>query len=118
MKTGSESGMAKDFSRDIYNSTRWRKVAHAYAESQHYVCERCHNRSFVGTGKPARFIVHHKQHLTPANVTDDSVVYGWDNLELLCIYCHNAVHGQGLDREVLFDDEGQPIGLLNHGTGK
>lgn len=106
--------MAREFSRDIYNSHRWRKVAKTYAESQHYVCERCGNRSFVGTGKPPRFIVHHRVHLTPENVKDDNVVYGWDNLELLCIYCHNAVHGQGLDREVLFDADGQPVGLINH----
>ena len=106
--------MARAFSKDIYNSRRWRKVAHAYAESQHYVCERCHNRSFVGTGKPPRFIVHHKTYLSPKNVGDDSVVYGWDNLELLCIYCHNAVHGTGMGRECVFDDDGNPIGILEH----
>ena len=110
-----EDGMAKDFSKDIYNGWRWRKVAKAYAESQHYVCERCHNKSFAGTGKPAHFIVHHKHHLTPENVHDDSVVYGWDNLELLCIYCHNAVHSQGIDRECRVDDDGNPVGILDHG---
>lgn len=106
--------VAREFSKDIYNSQRWRKLAHAYAESQHYVCERCQNHSFVGSGKLARFIVHHKQHLTLENVDDDSVVYGWNNLELLCIYCHNAVHASGLDRECLFDDDGNPIGIIDH----
>ena len=106
--------VAREFSKDIYNSQRWRKLAHAYAESQHYVCERCQNRSFVGSGKPARFIVHHKQYLTLENVNDDSVVYGWNNLELLCIYCHNAVHASGLDRECLFDDDGNPIVIIYH----
>ena len=110
--------MAKDFSKGIYNSRRWRAVAKAYAESQHYICERCHNRSFAGTGKPAHFIVHHKRHLNPENVTDDSTVYGWDNLELLCIYCHNAVHAAAHTsaggRECVFDDDGNPIGIINH----
>lgn len=109
--------MARDFSRDIYNSRRWRKVAKAYAESQHYICERCQNRSFAGTGKPAHFIVHHKNHLSPGNVHDDSTVYGWDNLELLCIYCHNAVHASAVDRECLFDDDGNPVGIVSHGKG-
>lgn len=108
------SEMAKDFSKGIYNSRRWRAVARAYAESQHYICERCQNRSFAGTGRPAHFIVHHKRHLTPENVADDSTVYGWDNLELLCIYCHNAVHSQGLDRECRFDDEGNTIAIIDH----
>lgn len=106
--------MARDFSKGIYNSRRWRAVARAYAESQHYICERCQNRSFAGTGKSAHFIVHHKEHLTPENVHDDNVVYGWDNLELLCIYCHNAVHSQGLDRECRFDGEGNPIAIIDH----
>ena len=108
------SEMAKDFSKGIYNSRRWRAVAKAYAESQHYICERCQNRSFAGTGRPAHFIVHHKEHLTPENVHDDNVVYGWVNLELLCIYCHNAVHSQGMDRECRFDDEGNPIVIIDH----
>ena len=68
----------------------------------------------LGAGKPPRFIVHHKTHLSPENVGDDSVVYGWDNLELLCIYCHNAVHGTGMGRECVFDDDGNPIGILEH----
>lgn len=106
--------MAKDFSRDIYNSWRWRKTAKAYAQSKNYVCERCHNQNFIGTGKPAHFIVHHKHPLTADNVTDDNIVYGWDNLELLCIYCHNAVHSSQLDRECEFDDDGNPIGIREH----
>ena len=59
--------------------------------------------------------MHHKKHLTPENVLDDNVVYGWDNLELLCIYCHNTVHGAGLGRECVFDDDGNLIGILEHG---
>lgn len=111
---GGGDEVAKEFSAAIYNSQRWRKVAKAYAESQHHICERCHNRSFIGTGKEPRFIVHHKRHLTPDNVHDDYIVYGWNNLELLCIYCHNAVHGTGLDRECLFDDDGNPVGIIDH----
>ena len=86
--------MAKDFSKAFYNSRRWRKNAKAFAESKCWICSRCHNRSITGSGTP-RMIVHHKTPLTPENIHDDSIAYGWDNLELLCIDCHNAVHAEG-----------------------
>lgn len=107
--------MAKSFSKAIYNGRRWRKTAKSYASSQMYICERCHNKSFVGNVNTDRFIVHHKTPLTPANICDDSIVYGWDNLELLCIYCHNAVHavGEG-SRECVFDEDGNVVALAEH----
>ena len=105
--------MAREWNAPIYNSQRWRKVAKAYAASQHYICERCHNQSFIGTGKEPHWIVHHKQHLTADNVQDDNIVYGWNNLELLCIYCHNAVHApQGTGRTCQFDENGNLVGIL------
>lgn len=106
--------MAQDFSRDFYNGRRWRKTARAYAESQNWICERCHNRCFVGSGKRPRYIVHHRTPLTVENIHNDAIAYGWDNLELLCIACHNAVHGGGIDRECVFDASGQPVGIQNH----
>nr|DAG46144.1 MAG TPA: HNH endonuclease [Caudoviricetes sp.] len=109
--------MAQDFAKRFYNSSRWRKCAKAYAASKHYVCERCGNRSFVGSLKPDRFIVHHKILLTPENINDPDVTCNWQNLELLCINCHNAVHAAGRDsRECLFDANGNPIGVQDHVT--
>ena len=101
--------MAKEFSKAFYNSRRWRKNAKAFAESKCWICSRCHNRSMTGSGTP-RMIVHHKTPLTPENIHDDSIAYGWDNLELLCIDCHNAVHAEGKGGECLFDADGNPIG--------
>ncbi len=107
--------MAKPFSKAFYESRQWRKVSKAYALSQHYVCERCHNRSLLGkSDAEARFIVHHKIPLTPENINDPAIAYGWDNLELLCQACHNIVHSQGLDREAVFDADGNVIGIQDH----
>lgn len=109
-----ETDMAQDFSREIYNGRRWRKTAKAFAASKCYICERCHNRSFIGSGRKPRYIVHHKTPLTPDNIHDESIVYGWDNLELLCIDCHNTIHDSHLDRECMFDEHGTPIGIHRH----
>ena len=106
--------MAQDFSKDIYNSKRWRKNAKAFAESKHWICEQC-GRSIGGSS--GRYIVHHREHLTPSNVTDDYIVYGWDNLQLLCLDCHNSVHGTGAIHATglcKFDSNGDVVAVLPH----
>lgn len=106
--------MAREFSKKIYESRRWRKCAKAFAESKLYVCERCHNAIPHKDGRTQRFIVHHIQPLTPDNVADDSIVYGWDNLMLLCQECHNAIHGRHDDgRRIVFDDDGNVVGVVD-----
>lgn len=73
----------KPYAERFYKSAQWQQVQRAYMRSVHYVCERC--------GMPAK-IVHHKTHITPANINDVSITLSWDNLEALCQDCHNAVH--------------------------
>lgn len=68
----------------FYNSGKWHRVSAAYMSSRHYICERC--------GKPAT-ICHHKTWLNGSNVYDPNIALGFDNLEALCIDCHNAEHG-------------------------
>ena len=85
--------MAKDFAQDIYDGNPWKLTSKSYKRHKHGICERC--------GAPGK-IVHHKTYLTPENIHDDAVVYGFDNLELLCQTCHNCEHmsrdaaGEGL----------------------
>lgn len=80
----------------FYNSKKWRRISAAYLSSKLYICERC--------GKPAT-ICHHKKWLDDRNVSDPETALGFDNLEALCIECHNAEHG--LRHSVtVFDDEG------------
>ena len=72
-----------DYAKSFYNGKAWRSTQAAYMTSQSYVCERC--------GNAAR-IVHHIKHLTPQNIGDPAIALGWDNLEALCIECHNIEH--------------------------
>ena len=37
-------------------------------------------------------VVHHKIHLTPYTMNDPDISLNYDNLELLCMDCHNREH--------------------------
>ena len=78
----------------FYHSKQWKKVSAAYMTSKAYICERC--------GKPAT-ICHHKKWLNGDNVSDPDIALSFDNLEALCIDCHNAEHG--LRHNVTYFDE-------------
>lgn len=100
--------MSAPFAKKIYNSSQWKQCRDAYAASKNYICERCF--------RPGEE-VHHKKHLTPKNVNDPEIVFGWDNLELLCRECHNLAHDKAKqlkkparegDLRVMFDESGRP----------
>ena len=85
----------------FYKSKEWKRVSAAYMSSRSYICERC--------GKPAQ-ICHHKTWLNSVNVNDPEIALSFDNLEALCIECHNAEHGLKHDISV-FDCSGNLIGV-------
>jgi 5-methylcytosine-specific restriction enzyme A len=80
--------MARDFSKRLYNSAKWRKCREGYIASKHGLCERCLSK---GTHTPAN-TVHHIEYLTPDNINDVTITLNWDNLELLCATCHQHEH--------------------------
>ena len=82
--------------KSFYDSPAWKRVSTAYMSSKNYICERC--------GKPAQ-ICHHKIWLNATNVHDPMIALNPDNLEALCIDCHNAEHGLKHD-VAIFDDNG------------
>jgi len=94
--------MAKEYAKDFYNSVRWRFVAQGYRKSQNELCERC--GSFA-------VIVHHKNHITPENIHDVNITLNWENLEALCMDCHNKEHAssEGCDSELTFNEQGQLV---------
>ena len=88
--------------RIFYNSPEWLKCKDAYAASVFYICERC---------KRPGYMVHHKVYITDENESDPSITLNWDNLEYLCLECHNREHfSKEITRnDVKFDINGQLI---------
>ncbi|MEX1308592.1 MAG: HNH endonuclease [Eubacteriales bacterium] len=99
--------MAKDFAVPFYNSTAWRRCRTAYIKSVNGLCERCLAKGRIRHGD----IVHHKITLTQANINNPSITLNHENLEYLCIDCHNEEHMNcAVMREGLaFDESGQLI---------
>jgi 5-methylcytosine-specific restriction endonuclease McrA len=72
------------WAKSFYTSKTWRKCRQAYYVSKYGLCELCGN---------AGFIVHHKIKLTPQKIGDIATTLNWENLQLLCLDCHNREHG-------------------------
>ena len=78
----------KEYARAFYKSARWQKCRASYIKSVGGLCERCLSKGLIVPGD----IVHHKCYLTPDNINDPATALNWDNLELLCLECHNKEH--------------------------
>jgi len=102
--------MAREFAKAFYNSSAWIKTSKAYAASKFYLCEKCGK-----TGK----IVHHKTHLSPENINNPSITLAWENLQYLCLDCHNIAHGNdSTERKCIFDQDGNLVGVQDSPPGK
>ena len=98
----------REFAKAFYLSKEWRK-ARAYIFSRDGgLCVKC---GALGE------IVHHREHLTPENISNPVIALGEDNLELLCRNCHTLAHAGELpvDSRLMFDEEGNIVerGLLS-----
>lgn len=76
--------MAKTWAKKFYNSKTWIRTQTVYRQMHYGICERC--------GKPNGTIVHHKIYLSEHNINNPNISLSYDNLELLCIDCHNHEH--------------------------
>ena len=92
----------KPWAEKFYKGKAWQEVRNAYYISKHGICERC--------GKPGD-IVHHKIYLNPSNINNPEISLNFDNLELLCIDCHNKEHSAKLPvvDGLAFDENGDLI---------
>ena len=100
--------MAKEWAKSFYKSKEWRECRAAYISLVDGLCERCLDDGKVIPGK----IVHHQEELTPDNINDPEITLNFDNLEYLCLNCHNEEHGIGVGAEVTregleFDEFGE-----------
>jgi len=96
----------KPFARRFYKSRAWQECRDAYYVSQHGICERCGN---------AGVIVHHKEPLTPENINNPNITLNWDNLEVLCLDCHNKEHfgTDAIQDGLMFDEDGNVVRLAS-----
>ncbi len=110
--------MARDFAVGFYRSKSWRVTRDAYMNSfveSDYglippgVCERC-----FAEGKliPAE-IIHHKIHLSPTNINDNSITLDFKNLKRVCRDCHAIEHSADADYipRVQFGPNGEVLRL-------
>jgi len=97
----------KEFARKFYFSKAWQECRDGYINQRKGIdggmCEECHSE--LG------YIVHHRKHLTPQNITDPEIALNWSNLEFVCKNCHDILHGhcnqQKNPSRVWFDAMGQ-----------
>lgn len=103
---------------DFYKSKVWKRVRKNVWLKQNLLCARCKKPVYVDglsewipKEKRTKGIVHHKEYITDLNVYDDNITINEDNLEGLCIDCHNEEHfKQSATRsEYAFDELGNLI---------
>lgn len=82
--------MWKD-TKSFYDSKKWKLFrSNLIIERTTYegiICERC-SKSIISD----KIILHHKRELTNENVNDYSISLNPENIEVLCLDCHNKEH--------------------------
>lgn len=94
----------KEFAKEFYKSQAWKNTSTQYRQSVGGLCERCKAKGLI---TPAE-IVHHKIHITPHNILDESITLDWNNLEALCRECHGEEH-RSIVKRYKFDESGRLI---------
>ena len=86
-----------------YKSKRWQKLRYQKLLLNPF-CERCYKKGIYNSA----YIIHHKEYVTDLNYEDDNVFFNIENLESLCLDCHNKEHF-GIKVDYTFDEEGNLI---------
>ncbi len=104
--------------QEFYQTKSWKQVRKNIWLKQSCLCARCHRpvyvsgiSEFIPKEKRLKGIVHHKEYLDDLNFTNDSIALNEDNLEGLCIDCHNDEHftTDVTRKDVMFDVDGNLI---------
>lgn len=92
----------------FYRRAAWKKTRAAFIKHREGIdgglCQMCHLQ-------PGR-IVHHRIHLNSDTVNNPVIAYGFDNLEYVCLDCHNEEHGLVPQSNLVrydFDANGNPV---------
>lgn len=89
----------RDFAKAFYKSQAWKDCRAAYYAHAGGLCECCLAKGLYNPG----VIVHHKEHISPDNITDPQILTDFANLELLCRRCHAEEHTRKQKRFVVDD---------------
>lgn len=85
--------------KKFYNSTNWNELRQQALERDNYECQECKRQGLVhvdsikveGERKSVELNVHHIKEIED----HPELALELDNLETLCIYHHNVIHGKG-----------------------
>ena len=86
--------MSYGIRRQFYKSKQWQLCRESYLASVGRLCEECLKEGRI---TPA-VIVHHKVELTEDNIDCPAVTINPQNLEAVCLDCHNKIHMPGQKR--------------------
>lgn len=104
--------------KQFYKTKAWEDVRKYIWLKQHCLCNRCNRPVYVSgiseyipKEKRLKGIVHHKIYLNDYNYTDDKIALDENNLEGICIDCHNKEHFSciAIRNDLMFDEYGNVI---------
>ena len=72
----------------FYKTRAWKRCRASYLASVGGLCERCLKRGLIVPADQ----VHHKIKITSDNLNDPAITLNHDNLEALCLDCHQDEH--------------------------
>jgi 5-methylcytosine-specific restriction enzyme A len=93
----------KPFAEKFYASTAWKKCRESYIPTVHGLCEHCNDPGYI---------LDHIEEITPDNINDPFITLNHENLQYLCLVCHNRktfTKYDPLREDVMFDDNGDLI---------
>lgn len=109
-------------SQRFYKSKAWYQCRGSYIKKVDYICERCGRVCYTKgdnrykeakrKGQDVVFgIVHHKVYIDAFNINDPYITLSHDNLEYLCINCHNKEHmsKDKIRDGVMFNEDGSVV---------
>lgn len=103
---------------EFYQTKAWKQVRLNVWRKQFCLCARCKRPVYVNKlsqwipkDRRLKGIVHHKVYLNDDNFYDTSISLNEENLEGLCIDCHNKEHFESLviRNDLMFDEEGNIV---------
>lgn len=95
----------KEYAEKFYKGKAWAKCREAYIHSVGGLCEVCLSQGRYTPG----VIVHHKEHVSIETINNPRVLLDWNNLQLVCRSCHQAIHARDKGRRYTLDELGRVI---------